>query len=292
MQHAATALNALRHIEQTGSLTKAAQLLKVSQPAVSKAIAAEEKLLGVQLLRRGTRPLRLTAEGELLARHAERSAEMLEAVLADIEARRRHQAGLVRVGSFGASGSTRILPGLLGGFRSHYPKIGVTITEKPNREIVADLRADLVDVAVRVEEEGEEFESIPLPSDRLVALVPADGPLAKIGAVSAAMFQQHPFIMSKGGSEPMIRQWFAQAGITPRIDHTVLQVTSIMALVNAGQGLSIMAEMALPALPPNVLTLPLSPDMPRHITMTRLRSAMRSTAAETFWHYAERNFGG
>lgn len=289
--HVSTALNALRHIEDTGSLTQAAQLLGISQPAVSKAIAAEERNLGVTLLRRGTRPLRLTVEGEILARYADRSAAMLREVLDDIDARRRHQSGLIRMGSFGASASTRVLPAMLQDFRKLHPQIGVTIMEAPNVDIMAALRADLVDFAVMIEAQGEEFENIAMPSDRLVALVPTASAYAREQAIDAALFQEQPFIMSKGGSEPLIRDWFARSNILePRVDHAVLQITSILALVGAGLGLSIMAEMALPPLPGNVKVLPLAPEMPRQITVARHHGAMRSAAAEAFWDFAERRY--
>jgi DNA-binding transcriptional LysR family regulator len=280
-------LRALLLIERTGSLTQAAHALGISQPAVSKAIATLEADLGTSVLRRGMRPLRLTVAGDLLARHAERTSAIEAVTLKHLNDLRTHRLGLVRIGSFGASASTRILPDVLVRFARARPNITLQIAEGTDIETIAALRDGHVDVAVMIEPEGDEFMTLPLAADRLVALVGDQDPLAGRKRLCAADFQDRPFIMTKGGSEPIVRRWFARSGQEPRVDHDVQQLTSILALVRAGLGLSIIAELAIPLTHPGVTLVPLDPEAPRAICFARNRASLPSQAAETFWRYLE-----
>lgn len=280
-------LRALPLIEHHGSITKAAKILGISQPAISRGISLMETRLGVSLLRRGSRPMQLTDEGAILAGHADRMDAMLAATLAQVEDKRRHRTGRVRIGSFGASASTRLLPEYLRDFARHYPDIRVQIHELPDQNIAAALRDGQVDIALMVEPHSQEFDTIPLTADQLIALVQSDDPLATRPHLTAEDLSKRSFIMTKGGSEPIVRQWFEQNDHALTIDHTIQQLTSILAMVRAGLGVSIIAELAVPESHDDVSIIPLHPSAPRRICFARLPSGMSSHAAETFWEYYE-----
>ncbi len=84
-----------------------------------------------------------------------------------------------------------------------------------------------------------------------------------------------------------MEKWFAAAGQTPKVAHTILQVNSILALVKAGLGVSIIAKLALPSEPAGVKVLTLTPAPPRSIILARIDKAPRSRAAQTFWQFCE-----
>lgn len=281
----------LAQIQMRGGLSDAARSLGVSQPAASKAIRRAEAALGVALLRRDRRPIALTAEGALLAEHARRQEE-LEARLAwRLAEIRRRGAGLARFASFGASTSTRLLPRLIERLARRMPELRVEILEFADQDALAALRAERADFAALVSVEAEDLETLPLAGDRLIAVMRADDPLAERSSAMAEDLAARPFIMTKSGSEPLVRDWFARAGSTPDVRHTAVQITSILGMVRAGLGVSVIAEMAAPESHPGVRMIPLAPERRREIVLARRAGGFASAAAEQVWRIAVAELG-
>lgn len=283
------ALRALPVIAELGSVTRAAAELGISQPAVSRAITVLEKTLGVVVLRRGPGPITLTVEGQRLAELAKREAILRADALSDVNDLKRKKIGSVRIGSFGASASTRILPNLLRRFSAIHPTVSVEVREISDTDMPAALRDGTVDLALLVEPEDDEFEIISLAQDRLVALLPEVANMRHATSITASELASTPFIMTKGGSEPLVRRWFSRSDIEPRVSHEILQITSILAFVHAGLGASIIAEFAIPDQCPDICILPLDPPAPRPIALARRRGTPRAEAVRTFWRIAEQN---
>jgi DNA-binding transcriptional LysR family regulator len=282
------ALRALPIISKLGSVTGAAAELGVSQPAVSRAVATLEKILGVTALRRGSGMITLTAEGERLAELSTRAATLYADALRDVSDLKRKKTGTIRIGSFGASASARLLPELIVRFSTLHPAVSVEVREISDGEMPAALRDGTVDFALLVAPEDDEFEIIHLAEDRLVALIPETEKVKCPTSVTASEIENTPFIMTKGGSEPLVRRWFSRAHIEPNIRHEVLQLTSILAFVRAGLGVSIIAELAVPDTHPHVTILPLDPPAPRCIALARRRGTPRAEATRAFWRLIER----
>lgn len=282
----ATSLRLLLEIQQSGNLTEAARACGISQPAASKALARAEALSGLALVRRDRRPMLLTDEGQVLAEYARRRNDLTQAALRQLEQARLKGSGEVRIASFGASASTHILPGLIAATVARRPMVRVGIAESPDQPCLQALREGMVDFAITVELDAPDLEFIPLARDRLVALVRGQDALAANLTVDAAMLSDRDFILTKGGSEPLVRAWFAQAGRTPNVRHTVLQLTSILAMVRAGMGVSVIAEMAVPETHTGVAVVPLRPDHPRVIGLARRHGSFASKSAGFVWETA------
>lgn len=279
---------ALDLIGTTGSVSEAAKRLGVTQPAVSKGIAQLEARFGVSLVRRGSRPLTLTEEGEVLARYARQEDLARQVTLGALEDARHNRSGKVRLGSFGSSASFHILPKTLAAFAGKYPGIAVEVLEFPDEELRKALEDGVVDMAILSVEQEESLEIVPITSDKLVALVPLADPLSGKSHLTAPDLAGRPFILTKGGSGPLVERWFAQAEVALSIAHTILQVNSIVALVQAGLGVSIMAELALPDVSGKCRVLSLDPVAPRMIGWARTGRTFRSNAVETFWRFCSR----
>lgn len=283
-----TIARALRLIRETGSVSEAARSLNVSQPAISKGISQLEKRFGMPLLQRGARPLNLTDEGQMLADYAERAGLLQKQVLQNLDEAANNRLGTVRLGSFGSSASFQILPKTLAAFARMYPGISVEILEYPDDELRQMLEDGIVDMAIMTVPQDDGLDIIPVATDKLVAILEASHPLAEKLSVTAAELAAHPFIFTKGGSGPLVERWFAAAGQAPRTVHTVLQINSILALVEAGLGVSIIAELALPEGSGNYRALPLHPEAPRSIGFVRKEKSARSTAVDRFWKFCSR----
>jgi DNA-binding transcriptional LysR family regulator len=282
----ALALRLLPLLHQSGNFSEAARALNVSQPAASKAIARAEELCGLPLVIRGRRPAVLTAEGQILAEHALRQDELAQQTAKRLHESRANGNGLVRIASFGASASTHILPGLVAAVARRRSGVLIEITERTDQPALQALRDGLVDFAIVVENDAQDLELMPLARDRLVALIRTKDPLAQRASLDAKTLSAPPFILSKGGSEPLIRAWFARSGHEPSIHHAIQQITSILAMVRAGMGVAIIAEMAVPETHAGVVVVPLSPGFPRTICLARRTGGFSSHAAEIVWHTA------
>ncbi len=280
----------LQQIRLSGSLTEAARASGISQPAVSKAIAKAEAAIGLSLVRRDQRPVCLTAEGELLAEYGERQNEMMLSLARRLEDRRVKGLGIVRIASFGPSASTRILPGLIAEVVRRRPLMHVEVLESADQPSLQALRDGAVDFAVLLADDAADLDMIPLAKDRLVALVRQDDAFANSASIDAKALAERDFIMTKGGSEALIRSWFARTGHQPRVCHGIQQITSILAMVRAGMGVSVIAEMAVPETHAGIATVPLKPEQPRNICLARKPGGFSSRAAELMWNDVKGRF--
>ena len=279
-----TSLRALCSLANTGNVSLTAAELGLTQPAVSRSISTLENLVGLTLVQRSTRPLELTREGEIVAAHAHDLNLIIAALgerLADL---RRNRAGSVRIGSFGASASSHILPPLVKRFSKRYPAVMLNILEADDDQTLDNLQRGLVDMAF-LADPGDEFETVPVATDRLVGLVPSGSPLAGRDELTQGDLASQPFIMTQGGSESYILDWFGQAGIEPQVTHRVLQAHSIVALVKASLGNAIVASLSLPEPADGVCRVPLVNAGTNQLVMARTYQSPYSNAADLFWRH-------
>ncbi|KVL08463.1 LysR family transcriptional regulator [Burkholderia sp. MSMB1826] len=128
-----------------GSFAAAARQLGVTSAAVSKNVAGLEKALGVRLMNRTTRTLKLTDEGEAFLRHARIALETLDAAIDTVSAQRAVPAGRVRISTSSAFGQNHVLPALPA-LLARYPGLSVEVDFDDR---VVDIVRDGYDIAVR-----------------------------------------------------------------------------------------------------------------------------------------------
>lgn len=280
----------LLQLLEMGSITEAASALGVSQPAASKALRRAEQQIGIELLRRDSRPLLLTVEGKLIAEFARQQKQHEETLIQYLRLVKKDGAGLVRIASFGASASTHILPKFIHQVGQKQPQIRIEVYEYNDEEALSALREGRVDFAVIVDNEHLDLDILPVTTDRLVALVHEADPLASQSAVSVENILDRDFILTKGGSEALIKEWFSNSAAHLKVKHTAVQLTSILALIRAGLGISIVAELAIPDSHPNISVIPLMPEHPRRICIARRSGSFSSNAARHVWKYFEASY--
>ena len=279
-----TVLRALQSIHATGSVSQTAGVLGVTQSAISRSIGKYEKAIGLQMLRRDARPLTLTEEGLLVVAHAAEIDRSIQTLSDRLKALRQGKDGVVRIGSFGSSATSRLLPALLSKFARLYPGISVSILEGSDERTRADLVLGNVDVAV-LGDPVEDFEAIPFASDELIALIPQGSPLATKSYLSPADFDSAPFVMTLAGSEPIILDWFEAANAVPNTKHRIQQTHSILALVRAGMGNAIVTSQSLPEGIHDLCVKTLRPSTKRQIHLVKKASQPGSKAVGIFWNW-------
>ena len=174
----------LRHIEvfqairQTGSVSAAAQLLHVSQPAVSKVLQHAEQRLGFPLFLRVRGKLQPTPEALLLEREVDKVTESLQGVQRLAQSLRREPGQRLRIGSTPAL-ALSLLPPVISEWTRRYPDINCELASAHSRELVQNLLMRELDVALTFK-----LPDHPGLKGRITVL-PRDAPSAVNGSITA-----------------------------------------------------------------------------------------------------------
>jgi DNA-binding transcriptional LysR family regulator len=258
-------LRVLVTVADTGGFSPAAARLSMSQPGVSRAVAALEAELGTTLLHRRNGRVAPTPAGERVLLHAREMLARAEAIRQEAAASTGDATGRVRLGSF-ASVSAQLLPGILATLRQRHPGVEVTLFEGHDEEVLDWVRERAVDVGV-VSRAAPDLELQPLASDQLMAVLPADHPLATGPDPTLQALAEEPFVLSRGGCERLILEAFAAAGLAPRVAFEVQEASTIVAMAAEGLGVSVVPQLAAAAAPPGVVLRPLVPRLDRELAL-------------------------
>lgn len=223
------------------NFTRAAERLHMAQPPLSRQIQLLEEELGVQLLVRRSRPLRLTDAGRVFNEQALQILARVEQMKA---ATRRTGLGEHRVLSIGFVPSTLYggLPVLLRRIRERRPDLEVQLVEVMSTEQAKALRQGRVDVAFgRLRAEDPATRRIVLREERLVAALPSSNPLAAAsGPMSLAELAPWPLIVYPREPRPsyadQVLSLLADRGLRPVQVHEVREIQAALGLVAADVG--------------------------------------------------------
>ena len=285
-----TQLEIFATVAELGGFTAAGGRLGISQSAVSHALKGLEKEWQVTLLSRSQAGIELTDVGRSLLVRAREMLCVAEAISQEISAVRGLNHGVLRIGSFGPTSSLQLLPRILDQYRKDYPGIDIYVEEAGDDDVAQWIHDRRVDVGF-VTLPDDRFDTLPLVDDQFVALVPVNHPLATKKAVSLADLCNSPFIMTTAGSTSQIEQLFAAEGLHPAIKHRYSQVITIVKMVEKEEGVSIVADLALPdqvmEMCPGVFKKPLSPVAERSVGLAVRSRKHVSPAVEAFLKVSE-----
>lgn len=135
------------YVVKSGSITMAAKELSVSQPAVSQSVKQLENVLGLELLKRNTKGVCLTKEGEVLYSYVQKGYEYIELGVEKINKMINMESGEVRIGASDMTLKFFLLP-YLERFHDLYPKIKVIVTNAPTPETINIMQSGKIDFGV------------------------------------------------------------------------------------------------------------------------------------------------
>jgi DNA-binding transcriptional LysR family regulator len=206
-------------VDDHGGIAAAARALGLAQSTVSETLLSLERVVGTPIiLRRPGREASLSPAAEALLPHARALILASETALASVSAKSR---GIVRLGVV-ESISSFLLPGPLGAFRRHWPRVEVRIAIG----LCGDLRKRVdrfeLDAALTVEsaEIAPDRESVrKLSPAELRLIVSPDNPLAQ-GPVGRAELGSRAFLLADpdGAFNALLRAWFADRSLSPRFE--------------------------------------------------------------------------
>jgi LysR family transcriptional regulator, hydrogen peroxide-inducible genes activator len=236
-------------IADTGSFSRAAQQTHVSQPSLSQQIRKLEDELGARLFDRLGRTVRLTELGQAFLPGARAVLRDLEAARSEVVEHKSTVAGSVSVGVIPTI-APYFLPPVLASFSRKYPQLRVTVMEEITPLLLERLRAgtlDLAIVALPLQVRGHEFESFPLKDEKLYAVLPRQHALRKRRSISLGDLEDDSFLLLRDGHcfrETAVAAC-KRARLNPRIVFESGQFSSILSMVSAGLGVSIVPAMAV-----------------------------------------------
>ena len=260
-------LLALVAVVESGTFSAAAEQLGYTQSAVSQQVGTLERMVGAPMFERpgGRRPVQLTPAGEMLLTHARAVIARVSAAAADLRALSSGEQGELRVGTLPSVG-TKILPGLLGTFRTEWP--GVQIVLRESRECVDLIQAvetgdiDLTFIDIGPYDTGS-LKVRRLLDDPMVLVAPADSPEAGRRTVSIDDVAHLPMIGTRNpGCRKIIDEAFRQAAALPSYVFRSDDNPTIQGLVGSGLAYAVLPLLTVDENDPNVAVVPIRPEPP------------------------------
>ena len=275
---------ALMTVVETGSLTRAGEILGCTQSAVSHTIDSLEKELGFALLKRSRAGVHLTNEGERIipaVRNLLSSAEQLSQTAASI---RGLDSGTVRIGTFTSVG-VHWLPGVLKEFQHDYPNVDFKLLNGDYHDVEQWLGDGSVDIGFVNVPSAVDCECIPLMEDRLLAILPKHSRFDNYPKFPLVECETEPFISLLESSDHDARRALEAAGVKPNVRFYTKDDYAIIAMVEQGLGISIMPELLLKGRHDELHILPLIPEAKRVIGIAIAAGDKAGPATRKFAEY-------
>lgn len=278
-------------IAELGSITAAATRMGYSQPALSQHLRRLESRLGLPIVERAGRSVRLTDAGEVLARHAQAVRTALDAAAGELSELQGLRAGRVRVAAF-PSASATIVPRLLAGMADRHPGVRMSYLEAEPPEAVAAVRESRADIALTFSYPGDRddphTESARGLSVRTVGrepvlvVLPREHPRAAEAAVDVRALSEENWIAGCPRCRGHLVEVCEVSGYAPRIGYETDNFIAVLNMVSAGLGVAMLPRLAVASarIPDDVVALPTSHDDHRTMHVVMAEGAERVPAID------------
>jgi len=246
------------------NFTKAAALLRIAQPALSRRVRDLEDEIGVDLLKRSPRGVTLTAEGKLFLEKTRHLLKLADESVEQVRALARGEFGELHVG-YAPAPTVEILPPALAAFQKAFPRVRVLLHDLSEQELNDGLRSGRLELAIMPRGEGSrsaglEFEmlrSYPI----CVALAPTHR-FARLKTITLEMVAAEPMIGFSRKDYPeyylALDRLYGPLGITPRFVVECDSGSSLITEVETGRGIAIASPVLKHATGKRLLYRPLT----------------------------------
>ncbi|MBM3262081.1 MAG: LysR family transcriptional regulator [candidate division Zixibacteria bacterium] len=234
-------LEAFKKVVETGSFTKAAATLFVTQPAISHHIQRLEAEIGQALFERSRPQLKLTYTGEVFYIYTRRILNLVEESKAAVRDISAGEQGRITMAAIGTS-AIYMLPDFLYRFRQRHPRVQVVLLTVGGEEIHTMVLEDQVDLGIVGSHiNTSDLETIPLFEDQIRPLVHAHHPAAHSRRALLADLAREPFIQfgSWKGWKNYVGSIFGQIDAVPQEQFQVDSIDAVKRLVERGLGFTI-----------------------------------------------------
>ncbi len=279
------------------SFTKAADILYMTQPAVTFQVKQLEEHFNTRLFERSHGKISLTPAGELVLGYAER----ILALSGEMEARVGELTGQV-TGPLMIGASTTIaeyqLPRILGEFKERFPQVQARLTVANSETVAAKVADHSLDVGlIEAPSHNPNLTTVACCEDELVMICAPAHPFATRASVNAREIADQRYVSREHGSgtREVVDDFFKDNGVNPDDLHIEMELGSreaIKGAVEAGLGVAIMSastvtkEIQLGTL----VAVPLNPRLTRELSMVYAPEKFRSKLLDAFISFVENKF--
>ena len=278
-------IEVFRAIMVAGSISGAAKLLCVSQPAISRMISHTESRLGLKLFERIKGRLYPTPEARRLfveVNAVHQSLQRVNDVANDLVEKNSGALQLVVSPSLGQT----LIPTAIARFRTRFPKVRINVVTQTSTQLVQSLLTRQAELGVAMFSlDHPNIEQKSIYEDHLVAVLPHNHPLASRAELHVSDLENVDLIGYSADTPfgGLIQQLFATADVTMRLAVEVRLTHAACALVQAGVGVTIADEVAvLGQVWPGVVIRPLLPDITMDVNVLHARFEPLSGLAQEF----------
>src|SRR5271154_3608003 len=234
-------------IADTGNFSRAAERCQIAQPSLSQQVLKLEEERGSRLFDRLGRSIRLTEAGRAFISRARAILEQMEAARSSAADQNTDLRGSVAVGVI-PTVAPYLMPGYAAAFARNYPDAKLRIVEETTSILVEGLRDLSIDVAIlALPLRHKDLELFPIRTERLFAVMRRDHPRASAESLALKDLRGESFVMLRDGHcfRDLSIATCTRARVTPHIAFESGQFSSLLAMVSAGVGVSIVPEMAI-----------------------------------------------
>lgn len=257
---------ALQKIIDLGSFTKAAEALGYTQSSISQMISSLEDELSIKLLYRSRVGVKLTLEGADLYPFIQRTILQYQAMQEKAKEIRGLETGVIRIGTI-SSISCHWMPQLIKEFQELYPNVQFILHQGDYSSIQEWIKVGAVDFGFITPAATTDLQTITIKEGRMLTVLPENHELASHSTVNLHEIADEPFILLEEGhfSEPM--EAFHACNLEPNIKFRIHDDYAIMTMVEAGLGISILAELVLCRTNYHIVLRPVDPPINRTIAI-------------------------
>ena len=230
------------------SYRKASEILFMTQPNMSKIVSALEQELGVQLVKRTSREVKLTPAGEAFHRHAQSILDQLSVTIEDVHKIDAGIKGIIKLGYLGTA-LIDSLPSLIKTFRDTFPEILLQPVDYTYSALIAALINDEVDIAIVPDLELQELPGlnvVPFFYDDICLAVSKDHPLAERKTLEFDEVKNQPFIEIAPDKQMRDYKYFPSlpsiGQYKPKTVAYTNTLINLLCMVGAGYGVSLLAR--------------------------------------------------
>lgn len=279
------------------SFTRAAEILHMTQPAVTHQVRQLEEELNARLFDRSNNRINLTEAGEQVLGYADRILGLYGEMSESIKALTGDHAGLVTIGA-STTIAEYMLPGLLGDFRKHFADVQICLRVANTDNIVSLVADNTIDLGVVEGDVDNQLLRVErCQQDELQLILPPGHPLAEHSSVDPLAITSYPFIHREDGSgtRSVVERYLSENGVDDHSLNRPFELGSTEAIkgaVQAGMGVSIVSgatvtrELALGQL----LARPLNPPLLRPLFFVRQRQKFRTHLMDELFQFARQYF--
>lgn len=273
-------------------MTRAAEVLAISQPALSKSIASIEQQLGIPLFNREGRSIYLNRFGALFLQSVNVILEEYERIQEEFEDIIKPGSGEVSFGFIHTLGM-EVVPELIAATTKQFPNMQFSLTQATSLNLLKRLEEGAIDLCLsqKIASKVIEIETLELFEEELFVIVPTTHPLALQNSVKLEEVKNEPFIAIKKGNSlrQLIDEFFLDAGIELKTTFAAEEMHTVAGFVSAGMGISVIPN--IKGLDDyNVKRLKVDPPCYRSVGVSWAKNRYLPPAASEFKQYLVQYF--